>query len=67
LLVEEEQKKIIANNGKGKEAMTEEGIITSHQSRWSIENIENILEADEKNLTKKARFRGNRQWEFWRI
>jgi len=59
LLVEEEQKNIIANSGKGKEAMTE-GILTS-QSRCSIENIENILEADEKNFTKKARFRGNRQ------
>ena len=57
LLVEEEQNNTISNNGKGKEAMTEE-IITIHQSRWSIENIENIL---------KARFRGNRQWEFWRI
>jgi len=60
LLVEEEQKNIIANNGKGKEAKTE-GILTS-QSRRSIENIENILEAAvEKNFTKTARFRGNRQ------
>jgi len=33
LLVEEEQKNtILSNNGKGKEAMTEE-IITIHQSR----------------------------------
>ncbi len=33
LLRKSEQKNIIANNGKGKEAMTEEGIITSLQSR----------------------------------
>ena len=65
MLVEGEQKNIIANSGKRKEAMTEE-ILTS-QSRWSIENIENILEADEKNFNNKARFRGDRQWEFWRI